>query len=139
MQRRPWPAAVASLAVILALAAPVLGLRLGFPDAGNGPDSLTSRRAYDLLTDGFGPGFNGHLLLVADLSGGGTAADVELLRTRLQPTRRRRGRLASAFNPAGTPRSSPSRRHRHPKPTDRGAAPDHPRRAHPRRRRRHAR
>ena len=69
MQRRPWPAAVASLAVLLALAAPVLGLRLGFPDAGNGPDSLTSRRAYDLLTDGFGPGFNGHLLVTADLSG----------------------------------------------------------------------
>ena len=72
VQRRPWPAAIASLAVLLALAAPVLGLRLGFPDAGNGPDSLTSRRAYDLLTDGFGPGFNGHLLVTADLSAGGT-------------------------------------------------------------------
>ena len=63
VQRRPWPAAVAGLAVLLALAAPVLGLRLGFPDAGNGPDSLTSRRAYDLLTEGFGPGINGTLLV----------------------------------------------------------------------------
>ena len=75
VQRRPWPAAIASLAVLLALAAPMLGLRLGFPDAGNGPDSLTSRRAYDLLTDGFGPGFNGHLLVTADLSAGGTTAE----------------------------------------------------------------
>ena len=66
--------------MLLALAAPVLGLRLGFPDAGNGPDSLTSRRAYDLLTDGFGPSFNGHLLVAADLSAGGSASDLETLR-----------------------------------------------------------
>ena len=74
MQRRPWHAALGSLAVLLILAAPMLGLRLGFPDAGNGPDNLTSHRAYDLLTDGFGPGFNGTLLVVADLSADGTSA-----------------------------------------------------------------
>ena len=42
------------------------GLRLGFPDAGNDPTSLTTRRAYDLMTDGFGAGFNGTFVLVAD-------------------------------------------------------------------------
>ena len=46
---------------------PLFSLRLGFPDEGNNQKSETSRRAYDLLTTGFGPGFNGPLLLVADL------------------------------------------------------------------------
>ena len=48
------------------LIAPVFGLRLGFPDAGNDPTNLTTRRAYDLMTDGFGAGFNGTFVLVAD-------------------------------------------------------------------------
>ena len=114
VQRRPWPAAIASLAVLLALAAPVLGLRLGFPDAGNGPDSLTSRRAYDLLTDGFGPGFNGHLLVTADLSAGGSTADLDTLRARLQATDGVVAVSPAVLNPAGdtaviavTPASAP--------------------------------
>jgi RND superfamily putative drug exporter len=86
VQRRPWYAALGGLIVLLALATPALGLRLGFPDAGNGPDSLTSRRAYDLLSEGFGPGFNGTLLVVADLSAGGTSHDLDLLHTRLVAT-----------------------------------------------------
>ena len=114
VQRRPWPAAIASLAVLLTLAAPVLGLRLGFPDAGNGPDSLTSRRAYNLLTDGFGPGFNGHLLVTADLSAGGSTADLEALRARLQATDGVVAVSPTVLNPAGdtaviavTPASAP--------------------------------
>src|SRR5690606_9048866 len=54
MQRRPLIAGLAALVALLALAAPVTGLRFGMPDAGNGPTDLTSRRAYDLTTDGFG-------------------------------------------------------------------------------------
>jgi RND superfamily putative drug exporter len=80
VQRRPLIAAAVGLAALLALAAPALGLRLGFPDAGNGPTSLTSRRAYDTLTESFGPGRNGTFLVVADLAGGGSPADVERLR-----------------------------------------------------------
>jgi RND superfamily putative drug exporter len=83
IQRRPWTAAVAGLALLLTLSAPALGLRLGFPDAGNGPASLTSRRAYDTLTETFGPGRNGTLLVVADLTDGGTLADVDQLRGEL--------------------------------------------------------
>ena len=56
MQRRPWPAAIAATAVLLALAAPALGMRLGFPDAGNDPPDTMTRQAYDLITEGFGPG-----------------------------------------------------------------------------------
>jgi RND superfamily putative drug exporter len=72
IQRNPWPPALISLVVLLALASPVLGIRFGFPDAGSDPTHLTSRRSYDLLTEGFGPGFNGPLVLALDLpkSGG---------------------------------------------------------------------
>jgi RND superfamily putative drug exporter len=65
--RHPWPAAVAGLAIMLALAAPALSLRLGNSDAGNNPASDTVRRAYDLIAEGFGPGSNGPLLIVATL------------------------------------------------------------------------
>ena len=71
VQRRPWTAAIAGAAVLLALAAPVLGLRLGFPDAGNDRADTTTRQAYDLVAQGFGAGANGPLLLVADTAGGG--------------------------------------------------------------------
>jgi putative drug exporter of the RND superfamily len=66
IQRRPWTAAIAGAAIVLALAAPVLGLRLGFPDEGNDQAGTMTRKAYDLVTEGFGPGANGPLLLVAE-------------------------------------------------------------------------
>src|SRR5215472_13690742 len=66
VQRRPWPMLLAAAAVLLALAAPALGMRLGLADAGNDARSATSRQAYDLLAKGFGPGFNGPLIVVAD-------------------------------------------------------------------------
>ena len=63
VQRRPSVAAVGSLVVLLALAAPFLGIRFGFPDAKNDPPSYTTRQAYEMLSDGFGPGFSAPLLL----------------------------------------------------------------------------
>jgi len=54
------------LAVVLIVAAPVLDLRLGLPDAGAQPVGTTARTAYDLLSRGFGPGFNGPLTVVVD-------------------------------------------------------------------------
>jgi putative drug exporter of the RND superfamily len=70
IQRRPWTAAIAGAAIVLALAAPVLGLRLGFPDEGNDQAGSMTRTAYDLTVEGFGPGANGPLLLVAQLPEG---------------------------------------------------------------------
>ena len=55
IQRRPWAAAIAGAAIVLALAAPVLGLRLGFPDEGNDKAGSMTRTAYDLTVQGFGP------------------------------------------------------------------------------------
>jgi uncharacterized membrane protein YdfJ with MMPL/SSD domain len=59
-----------AVAVVAALAIPLLWLRLGASDQGNDPRSWTTRKAYDLLAEGFGPGFNGPLLLVAQTPGG---------------------------------------------------------------------
>jgi RND superfamily putative drug exporter len=76
VQRRPAVLATAATVVMLLLALPVLHLRLGSSDASNDPASNTSRQAYDLLADGFGPGFNGALLVVAQT---GSAADTAAL------------------------------------------------------------
>jgi RND superfamily putative drug exporter len=68
MQRHPLTAGLAALAVLLVLTAPATGLRFGMPDAGNGTDDLTSKRAYDLVSDSYGPGANGPLLVAVDLA-----------------------------------------------------------------------
>jgi putative drug exporter of the RND superfamily len=67
LARRPGVAAVASIALLLALSAPVLKLGLGITDSANAPKSATSRQAYDLMTEAYGPGSNGALLVTADL------------------------------------------------------------------------
>lgn len=66
IQRKPLPYAIGAAVLLVTLAAPVLSMRLGFTDAGNNPTSYHTRRAYDLLTEGFGPGFNGPLVAVVD-------------------------------------------------------------------------
>jgi len=79
VQRRPWTAAIVATAILLALAAPALGMRLGFPDAGNDqPDTMT-RQAYDLISEGFGPGANGPLVIAAELPSSSDKATVNAL------------------------------------------------------------
>ncbi len=65
VQRRPIVPAAVALVVIALLAAPFFSLRLGSSDQGNDPAGTTTRTAYDMLAQGFGPGFNGPLQLVA--------------------------------------------------------------------------
>jgi RND superfamily putative drug exporter len=84
LQRRPWLALLGGLLVLLILAIPFLSLRLGVADSGNDPTKFTTRRAYDLLTDGFGPGFNGPLLLASDVSTPAQAAAAQQLRSAIQ-------------------------------------------------------
>ena len=74
IQRRPWPALLAGLVLLAGLALPIFSLRLGQSDEGNYAKSTTTRRAYDLLSAGFGPGFNGPLILVSAIPAGTTAA-----------------------------------------------------------------
>ncbi|MFJ8536321.1 MMPL family transporter [Streptomyces sp. NPDC093591] len=66
VQRRPRPIAAMALVVMAVLAIPVLSIRLGATDQGNHQDSTTTRQAYDLLAEGFGPGVNGPLQVVVD-------------------------------------------------------------------------
>ncbi len=84
VQRRPWTAAIAATAVLLALAAPALGMRLGFPDAGNDPPGTMTRQAYDLNTEGFGPGTNGPLVLAAELPDPAAKARMDSFAKRLR-------------------------------------------------------
>ncbi len=63
-----WPYAVGVTLLLLAASAPVLALRLGFPDEGTLAESASPRKAYDLAAEGFGPGINGPLLIAIDIS-----------------------------------------------------------------------
>src|SRR3954452_2219736 len=72
VQSRPKVLGVVALAVLAVLALPTLSLRLGASDDGNLPTTSTNRQAYDMIADGFGPGFNGPLVLAVQAP---TAAD----------------------------------------------------------------
>jgi RND superfamily putative drug exporter len=85
IQHRPWTAFLGGALVLLVITLPVLSLRLGFPDEGNNAPDQTSRKAYDQLSAGFGPGFNGPLMMVADLQG---VADPPAALTRLSEAAR---------------------------------------------------
>ncbi len=69
IQHRPWTAAIAASAVLIVLAIPVLSLRLGFADESNFADDSTTKQAYDLVVEGFGPGSTGPIFLVAAVDG----------------------------------------------------------------------
>ncbi|MFJ6073028.1 MMPL family transporter [Streptomyces sp. NPDC093065] len=69
VERRPKLLGALALVVITVLALPTLGLRLGTSDQGNDAKGTTTRQAYDLLADGFGPGVNGPLTLVTEVRG----------------------------------------------------------------------
>ena len=94
VQRRPWLAAIVATAILLALAAPALGMRLGFPDAGNDPPDTMTRQAYDLNTEGFGPGTNGPIVIGAELPDRSARTDLAAFAQRV------RGEDGVAFVPA---------------------------------------
>jgi len=100
IQRRPWPALLIGLVVLLVLTIPLFAMRLGFTDAGNRPTSDTTRRAYDLISEGFGPGFNGPLLLAAETPQG--ESDLAALR-RLSTTLNGTPGVAFATEPQTNP------------------------------------
>lgn len=86
VERHPKLLGVVALAVMTVLALPTLGLHLGTSDQGNNPETATTRQAYDLLADGFGPGVNGPLTLVTDVDGAQDRLALENLDTTLRPT-----------------------------------------------------
>ena len=86
VQRHRVVAALAGVAILLALAAPFLGVRYGFPDAGNRPADSSTRQAYDMQAAAFGPGANGPLVLTAELPTPGDAAALDGLRAAVAAT-----------------------------------------------------
>jgi RND superfamily putative drug exporter len=84
IQRRPVLAAVISGGLLLVLCIPTLSLRLGVNDEGTNPSNTTTRKAYDLLAEGFGAGFNGPLVMAAELPKAGDDAGLTQLCTTLK-------------------------------------------------------
>jgi putative drug exporter of the RND superfamily len=101
VRRHSVLATVASVALLLALAAPFLGVHFGLPDAGNDPEGTSNRRAYDMLSEGFGPGANGPLLLVADRPQANDGAALQRLRAELGSTAGVAAVSPPRLNPAG--------------------------------------
>jgi RND superfamily putative drug exporter len=86
IQHRPWRWVVAGTVFLLVLAAPVLDLRLGFSDEGNLAEGTYSRQAYDLLAEGFGPGFNGPFIVTVVPGDGDSVTAVDSLQRALADT-----------------------------------------------------
>jgi RND superfamily putative drug exporter len=84
VQRRPWPAVLISALAIILLGIPVFSLRLGFPGDESQPTSKMSRRAYDLFTEGFGPGFSAPLILAVDMPAGANKGALTQLENRVR-------------------------------------------------------
>ncbi|PWK67310.1 RND superfamily putative drug exporter [Streptomyces sp. CG 926] len=86
VERHPKLLGAVATAVMLVLALPTLSLHLGTSDQGNNPATSTTRQAYDLLAEGFGPGTNGPLTVVARLDGAGDRLAVDRLTQALRTT-----------------------------------------------------
>jgi len=102
VQRRPWPFAIAAAVLMLAIAAPALGMRLGFPDAGNDPEDTMTRKNYDLQAEGFGPGSNGPIVIAAELPDSSAESDIDALADRLNETQGIAFVADPVINDAGT-------------------------------------
>jgi RND superfamily putative drug exporter len=86
VQAHPRPLAVASLLVMILFLIPVFGLRLDNSDAGNDPTNTSTYRAFNLLAHGFGPGFNGPMLIAVELPNRSKAAGLPALRAAIAHT-----------------------------------------------------
>ena len=87
IQAHPWPSLFLSGAILIVLAIPVFSLRLGFADAGNRLEADTTRKAYDILSEGFGVGFNGPILVVVETrTGQSDASSLSRLKSAIEAT-----------------------------------------------------
>ena len=100
IQRHPITALLLSGSLLIVLCIPALSLRLGSSDAGSDPAGTTTRKAYDLLAQGFGPGFNGPFTLVAQLPEKGDASALIALRREAEETSGVASATAPVLNPA---------------------------------------
>ncbi|MDX6671339.1 MAG: putative drug exporter of the superfamily [Solirubrobacteraceae bacterium] len=101
LERRPRVFALATVAVLVVVALPVTGMTLGSADAGNDAPGSTTRLAYDQLSEGFGPGFNGPLVVVSELPAKGDTAALARLSGALSAERGVAAVSKPVLNPAG--------------------------------------
>ncbi len=87
VQAHPWPLAAASLLIMVICLLPTFGMRLESSDAGNDPSGTSTQRAFNLLSAGFGQGFNGPLLVAVELHGASPAAVLPAVRAAVAQTR----------------------------------------------------
>ena len=114
VQRRPWPVALLAIAVLVALALPALGMRVGSSDAGVDPPGSTTRTAYDQIAKGFGAGTNGSFLLVTQLPAKGDKAAAQQVVEAVKADDDFTFVSAPSLSPDGSSqRSSPIRRQGH--------------------------
>ena len=102
IQRHPFVPGLVVLAVLVALAVPAASMRLGLADAGNRPTTDTTRRAYDLLADGFGPGANGPLFIAARVPDASADAALDRLVQKVSTTEGVASATPAIRNEAGT-------------------------------------
>ncbi|MGK5531898.1 MMPL family transporter [Streptomyces sp. URMC 129] len=101
--RRPALVLAVSIIGLGVLAAPVAGMELGLPDDGTQPEDTTQRKAYDMLSEGFGPGFNGPLMLAVEArDGGDLVAATDAVSGVLDGTEGIVGTAPAMFNEDGT-------------------------------------
>ncbi len=86
IQHHPVRWLLGAVVILVVMAAPVASLRLGWADEGNFPDDTPTRQAYDLLAEGFGPGFNGPFTITAVHGAGGAPDGIERLHQALAST-----------------------------------------------------
>ncbi len=98
---KPWPYGIVATLVLLVLAIPLLSMNLGQLDAGTDPPEDSSRKAYDLVAQGFGPGANGPLTVVVQLPASDSSTDKQTLLTGLTSTLQKTPGVA-AVQPAST-------------------------------------
>jgi putative drug exporter of the RND superfamily len=101
VERHRVLATLAGVAILLTLAAPFLGVRFGFPDAGNDQEGTSTRQAYGMLADGFGAGANGPLLLAAELDRKGDTSTLQSLTAGIRNTPGVAAVTPPRVNPAG--------------------------------------
>ncbi|HEY5833493.1 MMPL family transporter [Streptomyces sp.] len=86
LERHTRSLAAVAVVVMAVLSIPALSLRLGASDQGNNPTSTSTRKSFDMLADGFGPGFNGPLTILAEAPSAADQAAVDRLVTDLKST-----------------------------------------------------
>ncbi|WP_411077201.1 MMPL family transporter [Streptomyces sp. cmx-10-25] len=101
VERHPKLLGAVAAVVMAVLALPTLSLHLGTSDQGNNPATATTRKAYDLLADGFGPGVNGPLTLVAGLDGADDRVALDRLPAALSATKGVAGVSPVTYNSSG--------------------------------------